>query len=113
MNATSTVQRDSRGDTDDVMETIMHLRKQHANKRKLRLVVSRWFPFEPRVIRTKSFEVLFLHPFTLNTLLADMKISEEQMFLHGMSYLSPHEYGQLGREFSRENNERTGMHYGL
>lgn len=93
--------------TADIYATIQQVHALLTSVRKLRYRTSVAAPMEPVVSRTKSYEMVIMHPSILISFIARFKMSENQLAFLGMSPASDEEWQECAREMAAQMGEKT------
>lgn len=100
--------------SSDLLLTLKHIQSLFANVRKLRYRTSEFAPLnEPVISRTKSYEMVIMHPHVLDKFIASFKMSDSQLSFLGLSPATDAEWLEWGRELAEERNrqEQSNLTY--
>ena len=93
--------------SSDLLLTLKHIQSLFANVRKLRYRTSEFAPLnEPVISRTKSYEMVIMHPHVLDKFIASFEMSDSQLSLLGLSPATDAEWLEWGGELAEERNRR-------
>ena len=92
----------------DMLSAIRHLQSLAANMRKLRYQANEFAsPDGPAISRTKSYEMILVHPQKLDQFLASFEMSNSQLSFLGLSPATDAEWLEwIGELAAEEQNRR-------
>ena len=93
--------------SSDLLSTLKHIQSLFANVRKLRYRTSEFAPLnEPVISRTKSYEMVIMHPHVLDKFIASFEMSNSQLSFLGLSPATDAEWLEWIKELAAEEQNR-------
>lgn len=104
---TSTNTEQAKPSDGDMLSTIRRVQSLAANMRKMRYRASEFVSTnECAISRTKSYEMILVHPQYLNQFLASFELSDSQLFFLGLSPATDAEWLEWINELAAEERNR-------
>lgn len=93
---------------ESMIEAFESMREMVANMRKLRYRETPLAPMEPVVLKTKSYEMVIIHPASLHAFLARFKMTNSQLAFVGLSPATDAEWMEWGKELVEQmSNQKS------